>query len=64
MNFNFAPLIDKAVAQYKEKVAIRCLECPHYPHDCPPKRCPIHTNVRLSPGSSKATLFGTIRAYA
>jgi hypothetical protein len=63
MNYDFAPLVDKAVAQYKEKMARICLDCPHYPNDCPPKRCPPQTSVRLQPCATKATLFSIIRAH-
>ncbi len=63
MNFDFGPLMDTAVSRYKEKIADLCLECPHY-HNCPPKRCPVRARVILPPSSSKATLFGMIRAYA
>lgn len=60
---NLAQLTEKAVEQYKEKMIRICLECPHYPNNCPPKRCPVYTSVKLPSCSTKATLFSMIRAY-
>ncbi len=60
---DIAELTVKAVEQYKEKMTRICLECPRYPRNCPPRRCPNYTSVKLPACSSKATLFGIIRAY-
>jgi len=58
-----AQLTEKAVEQYREKMIRICLECPHYPNNCPPQRCPVHTSMKLPSCSTKATLFSMIRAY-
>ncbi len=63
MNYDLAPLVDKAVARYKEKMAHICLDCPHYPDDCPPKRCPLDSGVKLQPCATKATVFSLIHAH-
>jgi hypothetical protein len=61
--FDYSSLAEKAIEQYKEKMNRICLECPYYPGNCPPKRCPVHTSVKLPPCATKATLFTLIKAH-
>ncbi|KQC09279.1 MAG: hypothetical protein APR55_10475 [Methanolinea sp. SDB] len=64
MTSDLAPLVDRAITRYKEKMASICLDCPRYPNDCPPKRCPHQIGVKLPSCATKATLFNMIKGQS
>jgi len=64
MDYDFTPLIKKAVTQYHEKIEHICLECPQYPNNCPPQKCPTHLSLKLPACSTRGTLLTMIKAYS
>ncbi|HNQ30354.1 MAG TPA: hypothetical protein PKM87_09565, partial [Methanolinea sp.] len=60
---DIAPLVEKGIDQYKKKVLRICLECPHYPDNCPPRRCPVYLGVKIPTCSTRNTLLNMIKGY-
>lgn len=56
-------LTEEAVEQYKNRIMRICLECPHFPGNCPPRRCPVHTRVTLPECSTRHTIFKMVQAH-
>jgi len=60
---DLTPLVEKGIDQYKKKMLQMCLECPHYPDNCPPRRCPVYLGVKVPPCSTRDSLLRLIKAY-